>query len=165
MCNTYFDLVYIWMNLNMSRDSFYQSHVLEGVTCHISPTSILHPMPQPEIRERRPSAKQVVLNKAKDKVGKPNTKSHKKRQAKKTADDSPSEESSSNDENQPQKRQKQSQDPEEISEACKSSDDEPEVIAASVFDTSDAEDNYPIDNVETLESIDEDAPVVRPESN
>jgi hypothetical protein len=23
MCNTYFDLVYIWMNLNMSRDSFY----------------------------------------------------------------------------------------------------------------------------------------------
>jgi hypothetical protein len=61
-------------------------------------------MPQPEIRERRPSAKQVVLNKAKDKVGKPNTKSHKKRQAKKTADDSPSEESSSDDENQPQKR-------------------------------------------------------------
>ena len=123
-------------------------------------------MPQLEIRARKPSAKQKVLDKGKKKAVQPNPKSRsKKKQAKKQVEDSSGEESQSDDENQPRKRQKVYQDPEEVSVAENTSEEEePEVIPVS--DTSGAEDNtqLEVDDAETVESVDNNV-LVRLEFN
>lgn len=112
-------------------------------------------MPQPEARTRKPSAKQAVLNKVNKGVEKP-SKSRKKKPTKSQGDDSSGEEPS-DDEHQPRKRHKKDQDIEEVSVAVSSSDDEPQVIPISDMD--EAEDTHEVDNVETVESADENVPV------
>ena len=122
-------------------------------------------MPQLEICARKPSAKQKVLDKGKKKAVQPNPKSHsKKKRAKKQVEDSSGEESQSDDENQPQKRQKVYQDPEEVSVTENTSEEEPEVIPVS--NTSGAKDNtqLEVDDAETVESVDSNV-LVRLEFN
>jgi hypothetical protein len=112
-------------------------------------------MPQPETCTRKPSANQVVLDKVKKGVGQP-SKSRKKKPTKNQRDDSLVEEPS-DDEDQPRKRQKKVQDVEQVSIAVTSLDDELEVVPMS--DMNEAKDSQEVDNVETVESADENIPV------
>lgn len=119
-----------------------------------------------QLGAQKPSAKQKVLDKGKKKAVQPNPKScSKKKWAKKQVEDSSGEESQSDDKNQPWKCQKVYQDPEEVSVAENTSEEEePEVIPVS--DTSGAENNtqLEVDDTETVESIDSNV-LVRLEFN
>ncbi len=90
------------------------------------------------MRARKPSAKQAVLKGEKLKNNKNtkmlNVKPRKKKRTggkKRSVDHSSTEKSSSKDETQPQKHQKKSLEPEEISVPSNSLDEEPEVILVS----------------------------------
>jgi len=125
-------------------------------------------MPQPEMRARKPSAKQAVLKGEKLKNNKNtktlNAKPRKKKRTggkKRSVDHSSTEKSSSEDETQPQKRQKKSLEPEEISVPSDSLDEESEVILVSeTSDTNDKEVGMgEDDDTEMVNGVHDDVPV------